>query len=184
MTLDGDVSRWFEALAGRSEWLVDVAEVGAFVLHPWVFRLLVILACVVVWRAGRRRAAVVVGLTMVLGSLLGAGLKLLVRRPRPAWGDPVAEEIGFSMPSGHALGAALGVGLLLVLAWPWLVARRWTLPAVVAGVVVVVLTALDRLVLGVHYLTDVVAGVLLGAALALLACRVAAPPRGSRLNRR
>jgi membrane-associated phospholipid phosphatase len=168
---DRAVAFWFNRLAADHGWLTDVGHVLAVALHPWVFRLLVLAACLAAWRAGRRRVAAVAAGTMVAGSLLGVGLKLLIARPRPVWGDPVATEIGYSMPSGHALNAALGTGLLLWLAWPWLTARGWTGRAVAAGAVVVVAAALDRMVLGVHYLTDVTVGVALGLALTALAVR-------------
>lgn len=176
---DRAVSLWFRDLVTDHPWLVEAGHVGAFALHPWVFRVLVAAACVVAWRAGRRRAAAVTGATMAGGGLLGVVLKLVIARPRPAWGDPVATEVGFSMPSGHALNAALGVGLLLLLAWPWLRRHGWTAPAVAVGIVVVAVTALDRLVLGVHYLSDVSVGVALGGLLAgaalRLTCRTARP---------
>lgn len=169
---DRAVGRWFNEHVQTSEALVDVGEVVAVAFHPWTFRALVAAGCLLAWRAGRRRAAAVVGATMALGSLLGIGLKVLIARPRPVWGNPVASEVGFSMPSGHALNSALGVSLLLVLAWPWLRRRGLTRPAVAVGTVVVGVTALDRLVLGVHYVSDVTVGVAVGVGLALLARRV------------
>lgn len=165
-------------------WVADLGEVLAFALHPWVFRTLTAGACVVAWRAGRTRAAVVCGGALMAGSLLGVGLKLLIARPRPAWGDPVAAEIGYSMPSGHALNAALGCGLLLVLGWPWLRRKGWHRRAVVVAVVLVTVTALDRLVLGVHYLSDVTVGVVLGATIALVADRLSPRLRGGLASRR
>lgn len=175
--LDRAVARWFRDHALSSDALVAVGEVVAVALHPWTFRALVTAGCVVAWRAGRRRAAVVAGATMAAGSLLGVGLKVLIARPRPIWGDPVAVEVGYSMPSGHALNATLGVGLLLVLAWPWLRRRGRTGPAVALGALVAAVAVLDRLVLGVHYLTDVTVGVALGLALTLLARRLIAGER-------
>lgn len=170
--LDRQVSLWFREKALEAPWLVDVGEVVAVAFHPWTFRIAVVVACVAAWREGRRRAAVVVGVTMAVGGLLGVGLKLLIARPRPFWGDPVAVEIGYAMPSGHALNAALGLGLLLLLGRSWLATRgRRVSAGVVAGVVLAV-TVLDRLVLGVHYLTDVTVGVLLGAALTAVAARL------------
>jgi undecaprenyl-diphosphatase len=176
---DHAVAVFFIRLSRDQPWLIDVGEVLAYVLHPWTFRVAVLLACAAVWAAGRRRAAVVGAVALAAGSLLGVGLKLLIQRPRPAWGQPVAVEVGYSMPSGHALNAALGCGLLLVLGWAWLARRGLRAPAVAAAVVVVLAAALDRLVLGVHYLTDVTAGVAVGLAVALLAARFgAAPPAG------
>lgn len=166
---DQVVAEWFLRLAVDHPVLVDVGEVLAFTLHPWVFRVAVAGAAVVAYRRGRRRAALVAGLTMAGGGLLGLALKLTFRRPRPSWADPVAAELGYSMPSGHALNAALGCALLLGLAWPWLRLHGRTGLAVTAAVVVVGAAMLDRMVLGVHYLSDVLAGASLGAALAVAA---------------
>lgn len=174
---DREVSLWFRELALGAEWLVRAGEGVAVGFHPWAFRLAVAAACVVAWNTGRRRAAAVAGATMAVGSLLGLVLKLVIARPRPFWGDPVAMEIGYSMPSGHALNATLGVGLLLLLAGPWLRTRRRRVATYSAASLVVAVTALDRLVLGVHYLTDVTVGVAVGTALTALAARLLRPGR-------
>lgn len=176
--MDGVVARWFLEVAVAHGWLVTVGEVLAFVLHPWTFRVLVGLGCWRAWCAGRRRAAVVVAVTMAAGSLLGVVLKLVIRRPRPVWGDPVAAEIGFSMPSGHALNATLGSLLLLVLFWPRLQRLGRGRLASAAAALVITVTCLDRMVLGVHYLSDVVVGVTLGCALAVVADRFSPRLRG------
>lgn len=176
--VDRTVADAFYSVAVQNPWVVDVGEVLAFALHPWVFRVAVTGACVLAWRHGRRRTALACGATMVVGSLLGVVLKLVVARPRPSWGDPVAAEIGYSMPSGHALNAALGCGLLLVLAWPVLRRPGTRMAAVAAAAVVTGVTALDRMVLGVHYLSDVTVGVGLGAALTLVAHRLTSRQNG------
>ncbi len=120
------------------------------------------MGCLLAWRDGRRRTALVVAATMLVGSAAGAGLKLLVRRDRPPFADDVGAELGWSMPSGHALNGTLALGLLLVLAWPWLRTRgrRRAATAVAAALAAVVCT--DRLVLGVHYLSDVAVGATIG----------------------
>ncbi|HZI98355.1 MAG TPA: phosphatase PAP2 family protein [Actinomycetales bacterium] len=169
---DQVIAEWFLSVAVANPILVDVGEVLAFALHPWTFRVAVAAAVVVTWRAGRRRAAAVFAVTMAFGGLLGLALKLTVQRPRPVWGDPVAAELGYSMPSGHSLNAALGSALLVGLAWPWLVRQGRTGVAVLLAGVVVALAMLDRLVLGVHYATDVLVGASIGVTLAVMAYRL------------
>ena len=168
---DQAVAEWFRSLALANPALTDTGEVLAYAMHPWVFRTLVGVGAVVAWRAGRRRAALVAGVTMAAGSLLGLGIKVAVARPRPVWGDPVATEIGYSMPSGHALNAALGSCLLLALGWSWLRHRGQTRAAISGGALVVAVAMLDRLLLGVHYLTDVLVGATLGTLLGMAAAR-------------
>ena len=133
----------------------------------------------VIWlvRRGAKRLALWVVTTMTVGGLLGAVLKLLVGRHRPDLLDPVAEATGYSFPSGHALNAALAAGVFVLVLLP--VARgakRWVLWGSAIGMTV--LTGLSRIVLGVHWTSDVVAGTLLGVA--VVAVTAAAFPRVSK----
>jgi membrane-associated phospholipid phosphatase len=130
----------------------------------------------VIWllRRHAKRLALWAATTMVVGGILGALLKLLVGRHRPDLLDPVARATGYSFPSGHALNAALAAGVFVLVLLP--VARgwkRWLLWG--SAAVVTVLTGLSRIVLGVHWTSDVVAGWLLGVA--VVAVTAAAFPR-------
>ena len=138
------------------------AEVGAYALHPWVFRALVLVAVVVLVRRRARAAALWAGATVVAGGLLGAGLKLAVHRARPVLDDPVTVASGYSFPSGHALNSALCVSVLLVLLWRPLGRRGYRVLAAGVGALLVLATAMDRLLLGVHFPSDVIAGDLVG----------------------
>ena len=154
--------------------LLLAARAGHFVLHPMVFRALVV-AAVLLGRLRRPAVtSVAVLVTLVVGGLLGAGLKLWIGRPRPSFPDPVSDFSGYSMPSAHALNAALGVGLLLWLAWPALRHRLWW---VAAGVLVVVVTGLDRVLLGAHYPSDVLAGWAVGAVTVVVGWALTRPVR-------
>ena len=85
--------------------------------------------------------------------------KVLVDRDRPHFDDAVAHAVGQSYPSGHALTSLVTAAVLVLVCGRR--ARRWV--AAVGGVVVAAV-GLSRLVLGVHYLSDVVGGWALGAA--------------------
>ncbi len=170
MRLDDTVARFCYELAAGHPWLLDVAKLVSVGMHPWVWRGVVVGAGVFAWRHGRRRAAVATVATMTVGSLIGGATKILVNRPRPAWDVPLAVADGMSMPSGHALNATMCGGLLLALAWPHLgaAARRVTGLGYLLAVVVV---GVDRLLLGVHYLTDVAVGTMMGAVFAVVGAR-------------
>lgn len=161
--LDGDVAgglhEWF---AGRS-WAAQLALAVSFVGSSAV-GVPVVLA-VVGWCLRHRadRLALFTLLTPALGKVLERTLKVVVGRERPVWSDPLATAAGYSFPSGHAMGVTLVVGVLAVVLVPR-VPARWRRPLVALGVAWALLVAFTRLALGVHYLTDVVAGVLLGAA--------------------
>lgn len=169
--LDVGTAQRLNEVARANGWLVDVLKVVAIVTDPWVFRLIVLGVVVWLWRRGARRLAVWAATTTVLGGVLGGVLKLLVLRARPSFDEPVAHSPGYSFPSGHALNSLLCVGVLILVFLPVL-QRRGRLLAVTAGGVVVLLTGYDRIGLGVHFVSDVLAGWVV--ALACLAATSAA----------
>ncbi|WP_063058719.1 phosphatase PAP2 family protein [Nocardia sienata] len=123
-----------------------------------------VLAVAVLWLLLRRlpRLAVLVVLTGAGGLILNPVVKELVARLRPVVETPVYRTDGWSFPSGHAMGSLVCYGILLLVFTPVLHTRA---RRVVTGcaVLLVVAVGLSRVALGVHYLTDVVAGWLLGS---------------------
>jgi membrane-associated phospholipid phosphatase len=100
-------------------------------------------------------------LAVVIGQLLISNLiKVLVARARPAI-DPLAGFTGASFPSGHTTAAAsFYAAAALVLGRGRSFKARTILAGIAAGIAVAV--AASRVLLGVHWLTDVVAGLALG----------------------
>ena len=146
--------------------VVRVLLVLQDVLNPNTFRALALIAAIALWRSGARQLAIWAVTTTAAGALLGVVLKQVVHRARPTFPDPVAMAGSFSFPSGHALGSFLGAGVLLVIALPVL-GRRARAVAWSAAGFVVLLTGFDRIALGVHFVSDVLAGwIAAGAVLA------------------
>ncbi len=117
-------------------------------------------AVVVLWRWDRRRDALVL-ITVVVGSaLLPTLTKLIVGRPRPPVAH-LAQVSSYSFPSEHAVQAAaiyLAVALLLGRTLP----AVWRRVLIGTALVLALLVADSRVYLGVHYPTDVAAGLLVG----------------------
>lgn len=125
----------------------------------------VLLAVVVGWLLWRRlpRLATYVAVTVLLSSLLNSAIKEIVNRTRPALPNPVEHASGLSFPSGHAQAAVVGYGILILVFLPAL-HGAWRRVVVVAAVVMVLVIGFSRVALGVHYVSDVAAGYILGAA--------------------
>ncbi|MDP9416474.1 MAG: phosphatase PAP2 family protein, partial [Actinomycetota bacterium] len=136
-----------------------VSGIGSWPVYVAVF------AAVVTWLLWRRlpRLAVFVVVTVLGGWALNATMKQVVHRARPVLLDPVAQARGLSFPSGHAQSAMVAYGVLLLVFLPVL-ARVWRRLAVAAAVLMVLAIGFSRVALGVHYVTDVLAGYVLGAA--------------------
>jgi len=120
---------------------------------------------VAIWAAWVRKLksrALWAFVTAMTGWMIGVGAKLVVERARPVVDDPVSHSPGYSFPSGHAINITVGMTVLLVLLWPLLTVTRRRI-AVAAAVAAVLVVGLDRIFLGVHFPSDVIAGVVLGA---------------------
>lgn len=136
---------------------------SAFVLVPLA------LLCLLV-RAGLRRKAFAVALSLAGAMLLSDVVKLLVSRPRPPV-EHLQTVTGSSFPSGHATQAsAFWFSLVLALAAGG-VAPLVTRVAAGLALMLVLAVALSRVYLGVHYPGDVIAGVLLGTGWAVFVAR-------------
>jgi membrane-associated phospholipid phosphatase len=115
------------------------------------------------WRRGSWRPGAVLAGALAGAWVLQVSVKQLVERARPPAGLAVVHAGGFAFPSGHATDAVATYGTLAFLVAH---ASQRRLPraaawAAAAGLVVAV--GLSRVYLGVHWLTDVLAGVGLGA---------------------
>lgn len=139
-----------------------VAKAFAFVGSVWVNWPLRIAAMILL--AVRRRwiQLLAFALAVITSELFIGPVKAVYARPRPP-GDLISTS-GFAFPSGHAIaGAVTAVGLVLVLLPPGKPRWRWEIYAVIFSFFM----ALSRVYLRAHWLSDVVAGALLGAGLAL-----------------
>ena len=125
----------------------------------------IILGVVVVWLLWRRlpRLALFVVITAAGSSVLNTVVKAAVHRLRPVVTDPVSHELGASFPSGHAQAAIVGYAVLLLVFLPVLNAA-WRKAAFTLAMFMVLAIGFSRVALGVHYVSDVVGGFILGAA--------------------
>jgi membrane-associated phospholipid phosphatase len=162
-SLDTGTAQTFRRIDGSHPELVRTAEIISRVFDPNVFRVALTLIALMYLVRGERRHAAWLLVTVFGGAALGLALKVIVGRGRPALPDPVSTAPGLSFPSGHALGASIGCCLFLLLGLRFL-SRRGRIAAVVAAVLIVGVVALARVLLGVHFVSDVLAGVTLGIA--------------------
>ncbi|WP_206025003.1 phosphatase PAP2 family protein [Rhodococcus sp. 14C212] len=120
-------------------------------------------------RAGRRDDALLLSATILTGWPLMSLLKLQFGRERPPQPVRLVELTTHSFPSGHAMMTAmLATVLAVVIAWQSPPGSRRALVAYCALGAYTLAVGLSRVYLAAHWLTDVVAGWLLGSLWALL----------------
>ena len=115
-------------------------------------------------------------ITFAIASILNTILKSIIARERPfeIYKDIInyGNEDGFSMPSGHSMSASLYATFLFYLN---LKSKKSNYTKFICGIclfIFVGLIAMSRMVLGVHFLTDTLAGIIEGFLLAFTACFV------------
>ena len=177
--LDG-FDRWGRQAEGWADNHAALVTVLRFVEVAFAtFGMIIWTTLVVLAVASRRRfrAAAFAIVVMVATSLATSGVKVWLGRGRPEWQDAVDQLTTKSFPSGHASSSAALAGVLILLAWSLFrkSRTRWVITGV--AVVVWVVVCLDRVLLGRHYPTDVVAGTFLGIAVVLLGIVVFDPAR-------
>ena len=125
----------------------------------------------VVWLAwrGRRDLALFLAACAALRAV-GPPLKVLFNSPRPTLEAVavVAQSNGLGFPSGHALGAALFYGAIAVIAPEAIANRRLVRAVQIAAAAMMLLIALSRVRLGVHWPSDVAGGLLYGLGMVCL----------------
>ncbi|HEX3140953.1 MAG TPA: phosphatase PAP2 family protein [Rhizobacter sp.] len=158
--IDQDVATWLHAQAtsSRTRLMFFVSDLSAPLS---VMAMTSVLAIVLLWKRQRSQLLLLV-LAVPGGALLNVIMKHLIHRDRPIFEDPIQTLTSYSFPSGHAMGSTVFFGTLAAIAI-WQV-RDWRLGtlAIIASALLVALICFSRIYLGVHYLSDVIAGFLAG----------------------
>lgn len=156
---DRDVSDWAEQAVGDSAVLLALAQAVTLLGDPVGITVAAVVMAGVLWVRGDRRLAMYVVAARIGAIVLSQGLKQIVDRARPVFDVPVAEALGASFPSGHALGSSVFWTTTAVLLMPHV---RWPRLLLAGAVLIAVLVAATRVLLGVHYLSDVIGGLMIG----------------------
>ncbi|BDX34715.1 phosphatase PAP2 family protein [Mycobacterium antarcticum] len=159
--LDAGAANTFNRIDVGHPHLAQTAEVVSDVFDPNVFRVALTLVALLYVINGERRHAAWLMVTVFGGAGLGLALKQIIGRARPVLPDPVSTASGMSFPSGHALGATIGCCLILLIVCRFL-PRGGRIAAAIAAILIVGAVALARVVLGVHFVSDVLGGITLG----------------------
>jgi undecaprenyl-diphosphatase len=140
------VTQFVTNLGGGVTWLVLLSSTALYLLVR-----------------GQQRLALFVAVATLGGRVLNRAVKTTVGRERPELADPVSHAAGWAFPSGHAMGSAIGISVLLLVFLP-LLAPRWRPSAIGLGILFAAAVGASRVMLGVHWLSDVLGAWLLSLA--------------------
>ncbi len=161
-TVDDRLAAWLHehASSGWTTFFENVTRLG----NVSTLAVVVVLAAAVLWRKGWMADLQLLVLAAVGAEIITTGLKLGFQRDRPFFSDPLATEQTYSFPSGHASVSLAVYGTLGFIAARQLGNRRAQVAVLVAAAALILLIGFSRLYLGVHFLSDVVAGYSIGIA--------------------
>lgn len=160
--LDAHIHDWAvtERRAGATPFFVAATIIGG---PAGVTTILVVVAIVLAVRR-RWRWLAYIAITAGGGGLLNLLLKQYFERARPDVAEMLRRANGYSFPSGHAMGSTVAFGALAYLAYRVLPRWRWRAAAIALAIDLVAAVAASRVYLGVHWLSDVGAGIFAGVA--------------------
>jgi undecaprenyl-diphosphatase len=154
--VDVDVAQWLHARATPrlNQWMLAITHLHGIVA---ISTYMVLTALYLVWKRDWYWL-LCLGVTIPSGMVVNALTKLAFQRARPSFDNPILALSTYSFPSGHVTGVTLFYGVMAAMLIAKVNAWRWRLFVVFAVFALVVLVALTRMYLGVHYLSDVIAG--------------------------
>ena len=180
---DDQVATWPQQVTADHEWLERLLVGIGHATGTLAMTIATVVVVIALAVKGYRRAAIWTAGVMAATGLAVLVLKPAIGRDRPVWDDPIQSLTSYAFPSGHAAGIAAAAGVAIVLAT--MLVRRRGLRRLVStlAVLVALIVGADRVFLGVHHLTDVVGGYLLGAFMVLIGLVVFDPqPRSIALS--
>lgn len=158
--LDERLADWFVEIrtAGRT----DLATWGAFPADTTTkIAVTALVVTVMLWRWKRWHEAVFVAASLIFEATAFITITAIVQRPRPDVERLLDSPVNSSFPSGHVAAATVYAAFAVVVFWRTRAVWARTL-AVVVAVIIPVGVGLARMYQGMHYFSDVVAGVVLG----------------------
>lgn len=147
-----------------SAWFAHILQAVTWLGHFGPRLCVSIIFALLIYQGRGKIAALAFVVTPLLSSGYSSLLKWLFDFPRPSIIPHLDDVSSASFPSGHATGAMVLYGLLVIA-----IPHGKRLIPIIFAVVMIMLTCWSRLALGVHWASDILGGLMAGLGFALLA---------------
>lgn len=144
----------------RNPLLTQVMEFFSFLgKDAWIF----VSAPIILLLALRRhkKEAFLFSVALLMGYIINWSIKWFIARPRPIL-SPLVLESFYSFPSGHSMDSFVFYSFIAFFIFRFTRNKKISITVSMVSLLIVVLISLSRVYLGVHYLTDVIAGIIGG----------------------
>lgn len=158
--VDSEVHAW--ATTARTDGSTTFFTAMTLIGTPVGLGILVAIVLAILAIRRRWRWAAYLLFTTAVGGLLNLQLKSWFERARPELAEALRDAHGYSFPSGHAMGAMITFGALSYLAFRTIHHWRWRATALALNCSMIAAIAASRIYLGVHWISDIGAGLAAG----------------------
>lgn len=152
----------------RSDFLTPIMKFFTFLGSSYVIITVTILT---IFLFKNKRKGIFVSINLILVVLINQLLKFAIQRDRP-FGVAIMIEKGFSFPSGHSMVSTAFYGFLIYLVYRYCQNNKLKYSFIFGLSCLIFLIGISRVYLGVHYMSDVVAGFFLSIAYLILYIRI------------
>lgn len=133
---------------------------------------LVSLTILILLISKEKKYGILVGINLITIFVINTILKFIFARPRPL-DINLIEELGYSFPSAHAMISTAFYGFIIYLIWQTKISKRRKWISSIVLSILIVLIGITRIYLGVHYASDVFAGMLISISYLVLFTSIA-----------
>jgi undecaprenyl-diphosphatase len=145
----------------RNQFFTGFTKIIDVVFGTWSMVIISFILSAIIFFRHSKKDAVFFASAMLLSALLIYAVKEIVRRPRPI--NAIIATNDFAFPTGHTTSAVMFFGLLAYLAYKKSKSSRLKATAIAGSMFMVLLIAFTRLYANVHWLSDVLGGLAMGA---------------------
>ena len=157
---DAEVHEW--AASRRAAGFTRLFALATVIGSPVVLGLITGALALILFLRGHWRWALFLLLTGVIGGLVNLQLKAYFARSRPELAEALANASGFAFPSGHAMGSTIVFGSFCYIALRTVRRWRWRGAIFALCSTLILIISASRVYLGVHWISDVGAGIVAG----------------------
>lgn len=140
--------------------IIEISKAIGYLLDPVCIIILAMIISVVMFRTRLKKDSIFFSSVMLLGGSFIYITKEIVQKARPI--NALVQETGFSFPSGHTLISVIFFGFFIYLALKRIKSTTYKAVISILLIISILFIGLSRLVLNVHWLSDVLGGFLLG----------------------
>jgi len=140
--------------------LIQASKIISIIFEPIYIIVFSLILSMFIWTRGARKDSVFFSILMIAGGIAMYSIKEIFQRARPL--NALMPESSFSFPSGHALISLIFFGFLIYLAIKNIKSKTNKTIISVILIILILLIGVSRIILNVHWASDVMAGWFLG----------------------